>query len=163
WQRSKCRSRVRTIRRCVLAWRNKACPERWAPHDASSPISRSQVARRPSIRSTAKRTSLVTWRTIVASHCTEQPMRRRWSIGIIGFWVVMVMLLANRPWPRVRPKAESVDPHAEPIVGEQWLGVFHAGAKIGYARHHLTPEGDGFVFGEESLLRLTVSEAPQVV
>src|ERR1700687_1649449 len=89
-------------------------------------------------------------------------MRRPLSIAILCFWSVMIGVLLRRSWP---PAAQLDAPHdaAAPAIGEEWMGVYYREEKIGYTHHRLTPEGDGFVFSEESLLRLSVMNTAQTV
>jgi len=89
-------------------------------------------------------------------------VRRPLSIVIICVWLVMLALLVRRTWPPATPKTEAVE-RIQPVAGEEWMGVYHAEQKIGYTHHSLAPDDRGFVFAEESLLRLTVMDTPQTV
>jgi transglutaminase superfamily protein len=89
-------------------------------------------------------------------------MRRALSIGIVGLWLLMMALLVRRVWRPVG--AAPAPPRSEQSAGEEeWMGVYHEDHKIGYAHHRLVSEGDGYVFAEESLLRLTLMNVPQTV
>jgi hypothetical protein len=89
-------------------------------------------------------------------------MRRVLSIGVIGFWLLMLGLLLQRTW---RPGA--AEPAAlgggEPVVRDQWMSVYLKGQKIGYSHYRVSREGEGFAFGEESLLGMTVLQVRQTV
>jgi hypothetical protein len=89
-------------------------------------------------------------------------MRRPLSIAIICFWLVMLGLLVRRTWPPAVLKTEAVE-RLQPVAGEEWMGVYHEQQKIGYTHHSLAADDAGFVFAEESLLRLTVLDTPQTV
>lgn len=89
-------------------------------------------------------------------------MRRALSIAILCFWGAMVAVLVRRTWPTAVPQNGAPDAVA-PALGEEWMGVYYNDEKIGYTHHLLTPDGDGFSFSEESLLRLKVMETAQTV
>jgi hypothetical protein len=83
------------------------------------------------------------------------------SIAIVGCWLAMMLALGYRQWPAA-PKPVPTN-GARPAVGEEWMGVYYKGGKIGYTHHRLVPEEGGYVFSEESLLRLALLDTPQVV
>jgi transglutaminase superfamily protein len=89
-------------------------------------------------------------------------MRRALSIAVVAFWLLMMGLLVRRVWQPV-VAAPAPNQYALSAGEEEWMGVYHEGRKIGYTHHRLAPEGDGYVFAEESLLRLTLMEVPQTV
>jgi len=89
-------------------------------------------------------------------------MRRTLSIGIVCFWLVMLGVLVRRTWspsPVTRVPVES----EQPVEGDEWMGVFHGEEKVGYTHHAISPATEGFGFSEETLLRLTLMDAPQTV
>lgn len=92
-------------------------------------------------------------------------MRRALSIGVVGFWGIMVAVLIHRSQvarpPAAVPQVPQVPHEAQP--GEQWMGVYHQERKIGYTYHSLRAADDGFAFTEASVLRLTVLDTPQTV
>ena len=89
-------------------------------------------------------------------------MRQPLFVAILGFWMVMLGLLVQRTW---RPTtAETVVPAPrEPQLGEDWMGVYYKDQKVGYTHESISADGDGFQFSEDSLLRVTVLNAPQTV
>lgn len=89
-------------------------------------------------------------------------MRRLLSVGIVGFWLVMLGLLVQRT-RRIVPAEPVAFDNAESTPVDEWMSVYHDGRKIGYSRYRLSQEGDRFAFSEESLLRLTVLHTPQTV
>jgi len=89
-------------------------------------------------------------------------MRRILSIGVVGFWLLMLGLLLQRTW-RPEPAEPVATDGGEPVVRDQWMSIYLKGQKIGYSHYRVSREGEGFAFGEESLLRLTVLQARQTV
>jgi hypothetical protein len=89
-------------------------------------------------------------------------MRRPLLVAILGVWMVMLALLIQRTWQPTTAEPVSL-PRREPVLGEEWMGVYFKDQKIGYTRHNISADSDGFEFSEDSLLRLTVLSAPQTV
>jgi hypothetical protein len=89
-------------------------------------------------------------------------MRRILSIGVVGFWLIMLGLLVQRTWHTVPPQSATID-NGEPAPRDEWMSVYHDRQKIGYTHYSLSKDGEGFAFAEESLLRVTVLQAPQAV
>lgn len=89
-------------------------------------------------------------------------MRRILSVGILSAWVglLVVLLRSEGPRPAALPLAHE---SSGAKAGEQWMGVYHKGHKIGYTHQTLTRTGEGFTFSDSSLVRLTVLDAPQTV
>ncbi len=89
-------------------------------------------------------------------------MRRSLTVAIVCFWLVMIGMLLYRTWPPRTAQVATAERSA-PSLGEEWMAVYHQGHKIGYTHHRLAPDGDGFLFVEEALLRLVALQAPQTV
>jgi len=89
-------------------------------------------------------------------------MRRPVSIGIVCVWLGMVALLVRRTWIPVAPAPPVVEGSGA-AARDEWMNVYHEGVKIGYTHSLVTPDGTGFSFAEESLLRLVLLDAPQMV
>ncbi len=89
-------------------------------------------------------------------------MRRLWTLGVVCIWLVMLGLLVRRTWVPA-PQTSTSAARLQPLPGEQWMGIYHQGQKIGYTYLNLTTCDDGFIFSEASLLRLTVLDSPQTV
>jgi transglutaminase-like putative cysteine protease len=89
-------------------------------------------------------------------------MRRVLSVGIVGFWLIMVGLLVQRSWRTVPAEPVAVGSLGA-AARDEWMSVYHDRQKIGYTHYRLSQERDRFAFTEESLLRVTVLHAPQTV
>jgi hypothetical protein len=89
-------------------------------------------------------------------------MRRTLFIGVVGFWLIMLGLQAERAW-RTVPGRPALNDRTESGARDEWMSVYHEGQKIGYTHYSLSKEGDSFAFAEESLLRVRVLTAPQTV
>lgn len=88
-------------------------------------------------------------------------MRRGVTIAIVCSWLVMVGLLVRRQWPS--PAASLPAEIVGAPAGDEWMAVYHKDQKIGYTHHTFVADGQGFIFSEESLLRLAVLQTPQTV
>jgi hypothetical protein len=89
-------------------------------------------------------------------------MRRILSVGIVCCWIALVAALVQRtrsPAPLTNVTTDAPPPTA----GEDWMGVYQRDQKVGYTHHSLFPDGDGFGFSDETLLRLTLMDVPQTV
>jgi len=89
-------------------------------------------------------------------------MRRILPIAVVGFWLIMLGLLAQRTWHTMPAEPVAAD-NPEPALRDEWMSVYHDGQKIGYSHYRLSKEGESFAFGEESLLKLTVLQTQQTV
>jgi hypothetical protein len=89
-------------------------------------------------------------------------MRRTLSIGIVGFWLVMVGVLVQRNL-RVAPPGPLAFDNVESTARDEWMSIYHEGRKIGYSHYRLSRDGDRLAFSEESLLRMTVLHTLQTV
>lgn len=90
-------------------------------------------------------------------------MWRAVRFSIVAVWVVLVGVLVRQQWGEGGRPVTGVPTPAAVAPIDEWMGVYHSGAKIGYAHLAVRPEADGHRFEEESLLRLTVLETPQTV
>jgi hypothetical protein len=89
-------------------------------------------------------------------------MRRPLFVAILGCWMLMLGLLVQRTWRATTAETVAL-PRRTPLAGEAWMGVYYQDQKVGYTRESISADGEGFEFSEESLLRLTVLNAPQTV
>lgn len=92
-------------------------------------------------------------------------MRRAVSIGIVCFWLSVVAWGVRRTWT---PSSVASAPPVLAGTGDarsvdDWMAVYHQQRKIGYTHYRLSQDGQGLGFLEESLLRITVMDAPQTV
>jgi hypothetical protein len=90
------------------------------------------------------------------------------SLGIVLFWLVMIILLVRRHWPAKQPLPPSLPPatlveHASRQTQESWLGVYHHHKKIGYVQRRLTTLATGMRWEEQSRLKLRVLDTDQTV
>lgn len=89
-------------------------------------------------------------------------MWRYVSIGLVAIWILMLGLYIDRNAPRSGSAPTTVaanDVHAT----DEWMGVYHEKQKIGYTHSELHPASDGFSFAEDSLMRMRLLDAPQLV
>jgi hypothetical protein len=89
-------------------------------------------------------------------------MSRLLSILVVGVWLAFVVVLATRRADVPPPEVAVLAPAAAD-VGETWAGIYQGKDKIGFTRSDLQPEGGGYRFVEESTLRMTVLDQPQLV
>lgn len=89
-------------------------------------------------------------------------MRRPVFVAILGLWIIMLVLLVQRTWRPTTTEVVAAAPRA-PVLGEQWMGVYYKDHKVGYTHERMSADGDGFQFSEDSLLKVTVLDAPQTV
>jgi hypothetical protein len=89
-------------------------------------------------------------------------MRRILSIGIVGFWLIMLGLLVQRTRHTVPPQTTAID-NGPSVPRDEWMSAYHDRQKIGYTHYSLSKDGEGFAFAEESLLRVTVLQTLQAV
>ena len=89
-------------------------------------------------------------------------MRRPIAIAIVLLWLLMLGLLlrGNRTGVMRQP---ALNAGAESPVRDDWMSVYHQEQKIGYTHYNLSTGQEGFVFAEESLLRMTVLQTAQTV
>lgn len=90
-------------------------------------------------------------------------VKRFLSVAIVLFWCLMNVLFIRRqlaapPAPVSLPTAPAI---AEPM--EEWWGIYYHGEKIGYAAQKISPEPDGYLVQDSSLLRLNLLGAVQTV
>jgi hypothetical protein len=92
-------------------------------------------------------------------------MGRVFKVGIVLFWLVMVVLLIQRHLPESPPPALSVAPLAEsaPAEAEEWMGIYHHEQKVGYLQRHLSPTDSGYTWEEQWRMRLRVLDTPQTI
>jgi transglutaminase-like putative cysteine protease len=85
------------------------------------------------------------------------------SIAIVIFWCLMnVLLLRRQLW--APPPAVLVPTVSAITEGtEEWWGIYYRGEKIGYASHKITPEPEGYLVQDSSLLRLGLLGSIQTV
>ena len=89
--------------------------------------------------------------------------KRSFSIAIVLFWCVMNVLLLRRqlwapPLPVLLPAAAAI---TEPM--EEWWGIYYQGEKIGYAAQTITPDPEGYLVQDSSVLRLNLLGTVQTV
>lgn len=64
-------------------------------------------------------------------------MRRILSIGVVGFWLLMLGLLLQRTW-RPEPAEPVATDGGEPVVRDQWMSIYLKGQKIGYSHYRVS-------------------------
>lgn len=74
----------------------------------------------------------------------------------------MVALLVRRTWTPAPPNLPVIE-EAGASARDEWMSVYHEGAKIGYTHSSISADDAGFSFADESLLRLVVLDTPQTV
>ncbi|MBI2985534.1 MAG: transglutaminase domain-containing protein [Deltaproteobacteria bacterium] len=84
-------------------------------------------------------------------------------MAIVLFWCLMNVLLLRRqlwapPPPVLLPAAAAI---TEPM--EEWWGIYYRGEKVGYAAQKITPEPEGYLVQESSILRLNLLGTIQTV
>ena len=90
-------------------------------------------------------------------------VKRFFSIAIVLFFCFMNVLLLKRqlgapPPPVLLHTATAI---TEPI--EEWWGIYYRGEKIGYATQTITPQPEGYLVQDSSLLRLNLMGTVQTV
>ena len=83
-------------------------------------------------------------------------VKKLFSIAIVLFWCLMNILLLRRElWAPPAPVLlHTVTAITEPM--EEWWGIYYRGEKIGYAAQKITPETEGYLVRDSSLLRLNL-------
>ena len=83
-------------------------------------------------------------------------VKKLFSIAIVLFWCLMNLLLLRRElWAPPAPVLlHTVTAITEPM--EEWWGIYYRGEKIGYAAQKITPETEGYLVRDSSLLRLNL-------
>src|SRR3989338_3880032 len=81
-------------------------------------------------------------------------VKRSFSIAIVLFWCLMNILLLRRElWAPPAPVLlHTVTAITEPM--EEWWGIYYRGEKMGSAAQKITPETEGYLVRDFSLLRL---------
>src|SRR5574341_1313246 len=90
-------------------------------------------------------------------------VKRSLGITIVLFWCLMNILLLRRqlsapPPPVLLSTATAI---TEPM--EEWWGIYYHGEKIGYAGQKITPEPEGYLVQDSSILRLNLLGTIQTV
>ncbi len=90
-------------------------------------------------------------------------VKRSLIIGIVVFFGVMNFLLLERHLSAPPPPItlRTVEAITEP--SEEWWGVYFRGEKIGYAAQRITPQPEGYLVQDSSLLRLNILETLRTV
>src|SRR3990167_269957 len=83
-------------------------------------------------------------------------VKRSLGVTIVLFCCLMNILLLRRElWPPPAPVLlHTVTAITEPM--EEWWGIYYRGEKIGYAAQKITPETEGYLVRDSSLLRLNL-------
>ena len=92
-----------------------------------------------------------------------EPTAKKWrrrlfqaaTVGVVAFWAVMMGLLVHRAFIRgmeLPVLAEAAQ--AQLPTGEEWLGVYFRGQKIGHVHLSTSRVGEDYLLREESFLRL---------
>ncbi|MEK7229384.1 MAG: transglutaminase-like domain-containing protein [Candidatus Binatota bacterium] len=83
-------------------------------------------------------------------------VKKSFGIAIVLFWCLMNILLLRRElWAPPAPVLlHTVTAITEPM--EEWWGIYYRGEKIGYAAQKITPETEGYLVRDSSLLRLNL-------
>jgi hypothetical protein len=96
-------------------------------------------------------------------------MKRCLSLGIVAFWLVMVVLFVRRHLSAHQPPLTS---SWLPVVStspavqdgqDDWMGIYHYHTKIGYFHRRLTPTATGYQWEEQSRMQLRVLDTPQTL
>jgi hypothetical protein len=66
-------------------------------------------------------------------------MHRAVLVAILGFWMIMLALLVQRVWLPSTAQPGSAAQH-QPVLGEEWMGVYYKDQKIGYTRESISAE-----------------------
>ncbi len=90
-------------------------------------------------------------------------VKRFFSIAIVLFFGFMnVLLLWRQLWAPPPPVLlRAVAAITEPM--EEWWGIYYQGEKIGYAAQKITPEPEGYLVQDSSILRLNLLGTVQTV
>ena len=83
-------------------------------------------------------------------------MKRFVSLGIVIFWLVMVVLLVRRTLPEHKPAPASLPISSLPHTQEDWMGIYHQNTKIGYVHRQVIPTESGYRWEERSRMKLRV-------
>jgi hypothetical protein len=85
------------------------------------------------------------------------------GIAIVLFWCFMnVLLLKRQLWAPSSPiLIQTVAAVTEPM--EEWWGIYYRGEKIGYAGQKISPNPQGYLVQDSSLLRLNLLGTIQTV
>jgi hypothetical protein len=90
-------------------------------------------------------------------------VKRSLTIAIVLFWCLMnVLLLRRQLWAPPPPLTfQTVTAITETM--EEWWGIFYRGEKIGYAGQRITPNGQGYLIQDSSVLQLNLLGTVQTV
>lgn len=87
-------------------------------------------------------------------------LRRISSAGIFIFWFIMMAVLLSRHYglnQKMEPAAYK-DIIPEELYGEQWMGVYYKGEKIGYACRKIEKKDSGYKISELLKMKLNVMD-----
>jgi hypothetical protein len=85
-------------------------------------------------------------------------VKKIFYVCIVVFWAVMMSLLVSRHYGHHEITGNGVHggPIPESFYGEQWMGVYYKGGKIGYSRRKFERLGEGYKVTEEMKMNLNV-------
>lgn len=90
------------------------------------------------------------------------------NVAVLGFWAVMIGLLVEKTYIRETRRPSSLA-YLSPLQldevslasGEQWMGIYMRGEKVGYVHAATVPIEGGYRLSEQSYMKLVTMGVPQ--
>jgi len=90
------------------------------------------------------------------------PLSRTVTLAIVASWVVMAALLVDRQRHADAPGLP-LPPAGTVAERDEWFGIYAEGVKVGHAHRVTARQEDGWVFYEDSVVRLAMLGVPQTL
>lgn len=90
-------------------------------------------------------------------------MLRAARYAVVGLWVALLLALARSHLPSTAVVTTQAPGEIVASAGEDWMGLYMRGEKIGYTHSRTRPVDGGFHFEETSHMRLSVLDQVQTV